>query len=184
MVNYQVFELINGEAGRFDWLDDVMEAAATWLIYVAFAITATLVVLALYRRRVRPVLELGVTLAVAFVAATAVAHLSAQVRPFQTHQVHQLIPHEPGLSLPSDHATAAFALAFGVGLFLHRRWGLLLLLAALVVGVSRIWVGVHYPGDIAVAVAIAGLAAAEVGLWSRWRAGPATANAAGRPDVL
>jgi len=32
-VNYQLFELLNGPAGRFDAVDDVMEFAATRLIY-------------------------------------------------------------------------------------------------------------------------------------------------------
>jgi undecaprenyl-diphosphatase len=181
-VNYQLFEMLNHDAGRFDGLDDVMEFAATWLIYLAFAVTAALVALALYRRRLRPVFELGVTLALAFVAATAVAHVSTELRPFQTHHVHQLIAHEPGVSLPSDHATAAFALAFGVGLFLHRGWGAVLAVAALAVGFARIWVGVHYPSDIAAAAMIAGLAALEVALWGRWRA--RRASSAGGPPAV
>jgi undecaprenyl-diphosphatase len=176
-VNYHLFELLNREAGRFDGLDDTMEFAATWLIYGVFAVAAVLVGRSLYRRRLRPVLELGGTLLIAFVAATGLSHLNSQVRPFQTHRVHQLIQHDPGVSLPSDHATAAFALAFGVGLFLHRGWGLVLLFAALVIGVSRVWVGVHYPGDIAVAALIAGLAAGTVVLWGWFRGDPARREA-------
>ena len=32
--------------------------------------------------------------------------------------------------------------------FLHRGWGALLTVAALIIGLSRVWVGVHYPGDV------------------------------------
>jgi undecaprenyl-diphosphatase len=167
-VNYRLFELINGPAGRIDGVDDVMEFAATWLIYLVFAASAVLVALALYRRRFRQVLELGVALFFAFAAATVLSYLNGELRPFQSHQVHQLIPHDPGVSLPSDHATAAFALAFGIYAFLNHRWGVILGVAALAVGVSRIWVGVHYPGDILAAAIIAGLATLEVSVWSRW----------------
>jgi undecaprenyl-diphosphatase len=161
-VNYHLFELINDAAGRDDGVDDLMEFAATWLIYPMFAIAAALAGLQLYRRRLRPVIELGVTLFLAFAAGTILAHVSTEVRPFQTHAVHQLVGHEPGASLPSDHATAAFALAVGVGLFLHRGWGLVLAAAAVLVGFSRVWVGVHYPGDIAAAVLIAVVAGLTV----------------------
>lgn len=161
-MNYRLFELINGLAGRIDGVDDVMEFAATWLVYLLFAAAAVPVAVALHRRRIRPVLELGVALVLAFAAATVLAHLNGQLRPFQSHQVHQLIPHEPGVSLPSDHATAAFTLAFGVYAFLSHRWGVILAITALAVGIARVWVGVHYPGDILAATAIAGLAVAAV----------------------
>jgi undecaprenyl-diphosphatase len=168
-VNFQLFELVNGHAGRLDAVDDVMEFAATWLIYLIFAAAAVLVAISLHRRRLRPVIELGLALFIAFAAATVLSHLNDQLRPFQTHQVHQLIAHAPGVSLPSDHATAAFALAFGVYAFLSHGWGIVLGVAALAVGVSRIWVGVHYPGDIVAAVIIAALAVLEVVAWNRWR---------------
>ncbi|MFJ6198243.1 phosphatase PAP2 family protein [Micromonospora sp. NPDC092111] len=163
-VNYRLFELINGPAGRIDAVDDVMEFAATWLVYLIFAASTVPVAVALYRRRIPPVLELGVALVLAFAAATVLAHLNGQLRPFQSHQVHQLIAHDPGVSLPSDHATAAFTLAFGIYTFLNHRWGVILGVSALAVGIARVWVGVHYPGDIAAAAAIASLAVAAVAL--------------------
>lgn len=161
-MNFQVFEMINNAAGRHDAIDDMMEFGATWLIYPMFAITAVLAALALYRHRLRPVLGLGLTLFLSFAASTILAHVSTEVRPFQTHAVHQLVAHGPGTSLPSDHATAAFALAVGVGLFLHRGWGWTLAIAALLVGFARVWVGVHYPGDVAAAAVIAVLAGLSV----------------------
>jgi undecaprenyl-diphosphatase len=98
--------------------------------------------------------------------------------------VHQLIAHDPGVSMPSDHATAAFALAFGIGAFLSLRWGLVLAAIALAVGLGRIWVGVHYPGDIAAAAAIAALAVLAVTLgsrrWGHEHAGTACLTAADR----
>jgi undecaprenyl-diphosphatase len=166
-VNYQLFQLINGAAGRADGVDDVMEFAATWLIYPIFVMAAGLVAAALRHRRVRPVFKLGVALVLAFTGATVLSHLNGEVRPFQSHPVHQLIPHDPGIALPSDHATAAFAVALGVYAFLSRRWGIALGVAALAVGFSRVWSGVHYPGDIAAAAIIAGLAVLSVVIGTR-----------------
>jgi membrane-associated phospholipid phosphatase len=47
--------------------------------------------------------------------------------------------------------------------------------AAVVIGVARVWVGVHYPGDILAAAAIAGPATLEVKTGVLWlsRSAPA-----------
>lgn len=50
-------------------------------------------------------------------------------------------------SFPSGHATTSFAVAFVVG-FLSRRWLLPLLAIAVIVAISRIAVGAHYPTDV------------------------------------
>lgn len=154
-MNYAVFQMINNWAGRSDAADDVAEFAATWLIYLVFAVAAGLCAYALRRRRYRSLLLVAATLAVAFAAGLVLSRLNGELRPFQTHRVHQLIAHDGGVSLPSDHATAAFAVAASVGAFLHRRWGTVLAVAALVIGVARIWAGLHYPGDILAAAVIA-----------------------------
>ncbi|MFI5895005.1 phosphatase PAP2 family protein [Actinoplanes sp. NPDC051513] len=161
-MNYPMFHAINMLAGRWAPIDSAMRFAAVQLIFVVFAGAGWIGVRALAKRQIRPVLCLAVSLGFAFGLAQGLAHLSREMRPFQNHVVHQLIPHEPGVSMPSDHATAAFALAFGILLFLNRRVGLVLTAAALLIGVARVWVGVHYPGDIAASAAIAGLAAFSI----------------------
>ena len=81
-------------------------------------------------------------------------------RPFVDHpaQTVLLVKHGADNSFPSDHASVAFAIAFAVLAF-HRRLGLLLLAGAAAVGLDRIFVGVHYPIDVATSVLV-GLAAA------------------------
>ncbi|MGC8651416.1 MAG: phosphatase PAP2 family protein, partial [Minisyncoccia bacterium] len=54
---------------------------------------------------------------------------------------------ESGWSFPSGHATFFFALAAAVYLY-NKKWGRGLFLAALIITLSRIIVGVHYPSDI------------------------------------
>jgi undecaprenyl-diphosphatase len=167
-MNYHLFQLLNGWAGRSDRIDDVMEFAATWLIYGVFLAGATLVVRVLRRGRWADALAVGVTLALAFLESLLVQRMSHEVRPFQTHPVHQLIAHAAGASLPSDHATAAFTIAFAALAFLDRRWGWAVFGAAVLIGLARVWAGLHYPGDILAAAIIAGLATLEVKVAVRW----------------
>jgi hypothetical protein len=70
--------------------------------------------------------------------------------PFQAHPSQTLLLASPSQepSFPSDHAVAAFAIAFSVALVRGRRAGVFFLAAASVV-ITRVFVGLHYPGDIA-----------------------------------
>jgi undecaprenyl-diphosphatase len=75
-------------------------------------------------------------------------HLWFRVRPYDAiANIHPLLPPSPDPSFPSDHATAAFALTTIVVVVLPR-FGLLLLIEAILLLTSRVAVGLHYPGDI------------------------------------
>lgn len=68
-------------------------------------------------------------------------------RPFVIFsQVHSLVP-ESGFSFPSLHSTLIAALAFAV-YFKNKSFGYVCLFIALLIGLSRIVVGVHFPIDV------------------------------------
>ncbi|HZE67534.1 MAG TPA: phosphatase PAP2 family protein [Sporichthyaceae bacterium] len=160
-MNYHLFRTINNWSGN-GVFDDLMKVIAKDAILAVFVAFAALCVLRLRDRDPRPVVfsiaALGLTYAFGLFAGT----LHTERRPFETHQVHQLISHDPGQSFPSDHATAAFGVAFTVLLFLSRSWGMLLFIVAVVIGFSRVYDGVHYPSDIlgGAAVAVLGVTVA------------------------
>jgi undecaprenyl-diphosphatase len=166
-VNYRLFNLVNSEAGHWAAIDHLMRFAAVYLVFLVFSIAGAVVLYALLQRRFRAVVCFAATLALAFALAQILAHLSREQRPFQDHPVHQLIPHTPGVGMPSDHATAAFAIAFGLTVFLSRRAGIALVPLAVLIGFARVWTGVHYPGDILAAALIAALAAMFVHVVNR-----------------
>lgn len=61
-------------------------------------------------------------------------------------------------SMPSAHATNIFAAAFFLSCYFRRIWPLMLMIAA-AVGYSRIYLGVHYPSDVAAGAAFGALLA-------------------------
>lgn len=69
-------------------------------------------------------------------------------RPFAAHpsaHVWGSRSHDP--SFPSDHASAAFGIAFAVFLF-DRLAGSIFLAAAFLIGAGRVFIGAHYPADV------------------------------------
>jgi undecaprenyl-diphosphatase len=93
-----------------------------------------------------------------------VAHFIAgaldRPRPYLAHpgDSHLYIPGSHDPSFPSDHATAAFAIAVSI-LLRNRRAGWLPLAMAVVLSLSRVVVGTHYPSDVVGGAAIGTLAA-------------------------
>lgn len=158
-MNYWLLQAVNGLAGHNQVADDLMVFSATYLIYLSAAL-ATLVALPLLRRgESRPLVAAAASVGFAFALGVLASKLFFEPRPFTTHPaIVRLIPHAAGKSFPSDHATAAFAFAFAVWAFVSRRWGLVMLAAAVLIGFARVYAGIHYPGDIAGSALIAGLA--------------------------
>lgn len=75
--------------------------------------------------------------------------------------------HDP-LSFPSGHTTAAFAFASAVYFVgAKRSFCILSFAAALLMGFSRLYVGVHYPTDVLVGIMVGALAGFLA--WQLWK---------------
>lgn len=83
---------------------------------------------------------------------TGLLHFNHQ--PFAVlSNTNQLIEKAINNSFPSDHTILFFSFCMSFWLFKKGKWSLWILLAILV-GISRIWVGVHYPLDVMVGALI------------------------------
>lgn len=84
-----------------------------------------------------------------------------RIRPYDAGVARLLIARSADPSFPSDHATATFAIAAAFLLHGMRRRGLGFLAAALLMILSRVYVGTHYASDV-LGGAITGIVAAAV----------------------
>jgi len=82
--------------------------------------------------------------------------LFERIRPCKVMEVHLLVNCGAGLSFPSSHATNVFGQALFFGL-LYRKYCLYFLIFAALVGISRVFVGVHYPFDVLAGAVIGGI---------------------------
>ncbi len=71
-----------------------------------------------------------------------------RVRPYDAHVTHLIIDRTVDFSFPSDHATASFAIAATFLMYGLRRRGFLFLAAAVLIGLSRVYLGTHYVSDV------------------------------------
>jgi undecaprenyl-diphosphatase len=113
------------------------------------------------RASLAAVLSAGLGLAV----GKLISELVDRARPFvaDPHGVHLFTAHAADPGFPSDHATAAFAIAAAI--FLRKRgWGIAALVAAAVLSIGRVALGVHYPSDVLAGAALG--SAAALALWT------------------
>lgn len=92
-------------------------------------------------------------------------NLVARVRPYNAIEgLIPLIRKPTEFSFPSGHAGSSFASAAVLYRKLPRRFGLPLLILAILISFSRLYVGVHYPSDV-LAGAVTGVICSYLGEW-------------------
>ncbi len=81
-----------------------------------------------------------------------------------------LVPEHDPNSFPSGHTNAAFAFALAVCMAAPKRWmKIAAVCAAAVMGLSRLYVGVHFPSDV-LAGAVIGSLCGLLGAWAAEKA--------------
>ncbi len=168
-LDWTVFHWLNGPAGQHGWLDQLGKTAATRF---ALVIAMTLVLgwlatasLHLWRERALPrgllvvVFAAGISLALALAADQVIGHVWFRARPYASHSsAHLLVSSSGDPSFPSDHAAAGFALSLG-SLTNLPRVAALVFIETVLMGLGRVYVGLHYPGDILGGLLVAAAAA-------------------------
>jgi undecaprenyl-diphosphatase len=163
MSDRELFELINAAAGAHaGWLllAQVFAVHATWMALLSLLVAwfggddVT--------RRAVARLVTGMLLAVSMALLFGI--LWPQPRPFDLELGHQHLDPTRDASFPSVHVTLLWSLGLGALLLRPRRTlvGGGLLLLGLVVGWSRIYLGVQFPTDVLGALPVSALGAGVV----------------------
>ena len=150
-MNDAIQDAINGRAGHLRLFDDVMKLAAKDLIYLVVPLLIALWFLPGADRALRQRVAIVVPAAVIVALALGIAagQLYSDSRPFVSDPgTRLLISHSPDNGFPSDHALVSFAVA---GALMSWRWlaCLAVMAVAALIGFARIFVGVHWPLDVA-----------------------------------
>ncbi len=150
-INGAVFDRINVLAGHVPLIDAAMEFAARYTVFAVAGIAGLswFVRGSAGRERRLAVYTAMLGAGLALMVTLVIQHVYVHERPFVLRSdVVLLIKHGADPSFPSEHSTVAFALATGIALY-RPRFGVVLLVLACLTAFSRVYVGLHYPGDVA-----------------------------------
>ena len=150
---------------RSDFLDPIMKAITMLGDKGMIWILITLALLIL--RRTRP---LGVICAVSMVIGLVITNLIiknwvARVRPYELIQgLECIVKKADDWSFPSGHTTNSLACAWVMFRRAPKKWGVPALILAILISLSRLYVGIHYPTDV-LGGAVIGIGSACLSLW-------------------
>ncbi|OGY25113.1 MAG: hypothetical protein A2Z11_01270 [Candidatus Woykebacteria bacterium RBG_16_43_9] len=152
-----LFLFINGFAGNTPLLDFLVQLVVNEYFV---PVTLTLVIVYIWfgrgklnkgSRQVLPIAALSVGLVNLLIAFSN--QFIIRTRPFDELVTNMLFYKPTDPSFPSNAAAVGFALAVSI-LLVNRKLGVYSLALAAFYGVSRVYVGVHFPSDVIVGVLI------------------------------
>lgn len=151
MMNDWLFLLINSMANRSVIIDGLMITISKLVPYVYMLVLAWLFVKGFrvnsFKLRAES-FATGVLLVLCLIGSFILGSIFYENRPFVEHpETILILNHAADASFPSDHAVGTMAIACGI-LFYRWKWGTWMVYGSILVGISRVFVGNHYPGDI------------------------------------
>lgn len=164
-VDQAITQWINAPAGGNVLLDSIMIAASQFGV----PLLVLLVILQWWSKRERlQVRHICVAAGLSFLIGLGLNQIVLlfvhRIRPYDAGISHLIISRSGDWSFPSDHATATFAITAAFLLHGIRRRGLIFIAVAVLICVSRVYVGTHYVSDVLGGAATGILAASAVRL--------------------
>src|SRR3954467_6151644 len=160
-LDYRIFHAVDEFASDYRWLAHATYAFETIgvVLYAAAVVVLWLATEPGEERRWKIAALSGAASAgLALLINQAIAQIWHRPRPYESHpQVYHLTKsHDP--SFPSDHASAAFGIAFGI-YFVDRRIGRFFIAVASLIALGRVLVGAHYLTDVLASFVISAIVA-------------------------
>lgn len=147
-LNHSLFLLINASAHPAPGMLFMATAVAQWLMYGVPLLLTGLWLWGGRESRTAAVTAV-LTILLGLGCNVLIGIVWPHPRPFMIELGNTFLAHAPDTSFPSDHAVVFFSLGMAL-LWSHlRKTGALLIVLGAAVGWARVYLGVHFPFDIA-----------------------------------
>ena len=131
------------------FLDTVMPYISSLARHGEFWILVALVLVCFKKTRKAGV-AMGIAMACGYLIGNmGMKNLFARTRPYDVVEVDLLVAKLHDFSFPSGHTLVSFEAATALW-FYHRKWGIAAFVLAALIGLSRLYLFVHYPTDVLV----------------------------------
>lgn len=148
-MDQSITQWMNGFAGSNALVDSIMIAATQFCVLLLILLVA----LQWWSRRERLYIRhtcvaAGLSFLIGLWLNQIILLFVHRIRPYDAGLTHLIVSRSGDWSFPSDHATASLAIA--TTFLLHRVWrrAFILLAGALLICVSRVYIGTHYASDV------------------------------------
>jgi undecaprenyl-diphosphatase len=153
--NVAVFLFINQYAGKSSFLDAALIGTAEVMPYIFILIIIYLWFVGSIERK-KSSFNSGLSVLLGMLTSYLVSLFYYHSRPFVNNLGTQLVEHAPDSSFPSDHTTFIFSISVMLLFNKSTRFiGIVLCFLSFISGLSRVFVGVHFPLDILGAILVA-----------------------------
>ena len=146
----QIFFFFNGTISNsvFDFLMPIITNQDIWIIPMII-VWLGLIIRGGKRGKIAAVVLILAIITTDVIAAQVIKPFIGRLRPSRSmpELINLLVGRGGKYGFVSNHAANMFALATIIGYF-YNRWRTPLFILATIVAFSRIYVGVHYPGDV------------------------------------
>lgn len=124
------------------------------------------VLLLLFVKTRRTGIVMAISLVINAIATNVVLkNLLARTRPYEVvEELQSVIDKQIDFSFPSGHTACAFAGAVVIYKYCPKKYGIAAMVLAVLIALSRLYVGVHFPTDV-LGGALVGTAAALLACW-------------------
>lgn len=149
-INQTIFKVINGFAHQNIVLDKLMIFMTQYAPDIFMIALAGIYIIGLVKKNSK-MRGLTVDTFIIIIINLFLGYIIGVIwyvpRPFVNNKVNLLLPHTVDASFPSDHAMGTMSIAVGINMY-YKIYGGLLIILSILVGISRVYVGHHYPSDV------------------------------------
>ncbi|MBU2633166.1 phosphatase PAP2 family protein [Patescibacteria group bacterium] len=149
ILDVKLLFFLNNLVDKSQIFDALVIFFASYLQYFLIVVFCLLLYFWAYTKREKFYL-FGITVVSAIVARFGITEIIRffyhRPRPFLVYQLNQLMSNN-NWSFPSGHSAFFFAMATAIYLY-NKKWGIGFFIATILMNISRVIAGVHYPSDI------------------------------------